>query len=442
MTELASRVDLLSMPPSEQVGYLTGSAVENFYFLKRNQHPNRLLTASVLIHDDDSFDETTWPRDLAELAALAIDPDVAQYLPEEVTPHIQNFGLEVMRGTLMLYEDGEAWDRLHSRPYLQPNGYYTIDFDRAAPSKFYIDGSIFKGWSHHQPDAQARVDQVAFAMIREGLPLLEPITGEVRPIGEILQTMMTYQSQLKLGHHECEGMWERGIGEAPISTIAKYIGSGKEAVRNWSAIEEDSRKRGYTLTTSKSEIATGIIEALAHGRGKAPFDYTDPNSHPEAEDVAQLTVASENNFPLPELRRVLDATSTLERKHGYIRFKGDGWKKGESEAQWHFPEYYVTQLESRMTKAYALRNQPHLAKMSLHNALVSVNRAESVTSTLGRTTELWYEKDGLMIPNNNDLAWARAMLIRSYAAVIAAIKTVYPVASEATGKNYAFLHRP
>jgi len=422
--ELLRKADLRTLPPSEQVEYLEDAALSSFDFLASYQQSNGLIPASLGRFDDEHFNGTAWSRDLAEVAMLGVDHYLTRYLPQ-IALRAETLSLNVMRGTLNLYGRGEAWERLKTRPYLQENGYYTIEDETAAPVKWYLDGSIVTEWGHHQPDAIARVIKVAFLMIKSGLPLLDEMTTESRPMGEVLQALVGYQSNLRLGYHQCRAMWEHGKGETAISTIYKYTDSSIEAFKGWSIIEQDSRKRGYNLTTSRSEIAKGVYDALAYGRRKAPHDFTDPYCHPEPEDAAQLTVASETNPPLHERERVVQQTSKLERHHGLIRFEGDPWKKGKGEAPWFLPLLYMIQQKSIIAMEYLAKNSRATAKTYLDGALIDINKAEKIISDVGYPPELHYQQDdGEEKANNNDLVWIRTLLVRSYPTTIGAIDTL------------------
>ncbi len=426
MLETDTRAGSVQLPPNEDgIQVLRELALDSFNRILLNQLPNGLIPASLGRHDDRHFDGKVWIKDHVRAARFALDPLVQQYLPEVAAPGKALY-LRAMDGILRVQYRDEQLPRFFARPG-KPNedGYRAID-DQAVPAiKFNSDGSIYHDWGHNQPDNWGTLLLEIGKGIKAGWPVLEKQADGFIP-GEVLQDITSYVVNLQTERLLCRSIWEHNVAWSSYSTRRIVLAGLNKFDAIWPEIKSDSKDNDYVLMTSLGDIESAV-GSLAERVREHQGDYTNSENHTSTADLASLVVLHDiDNLPEREQQEILERIreAKLENGLGFYRYLGDHWRLGSTEAKWTMGKPITARFRLKQAAGLFLKGHPHAGSIALNAGLDRMNEILSIVNEHGFIPELFEDedRDGVFLPDNNELAWTRSYVIEAAAAGIAAIK--------------------
>lgn len=417
-TKKAPYKSLPDLSPQDQLQEVLKLGSDRFNFLYDSLPTTGRPTASLERSDGRDFDNADWNRDSVEASTPAVDRYFRRVYPHLV-PLAERMYLQIMRSQLQLYAAPDEWWRFDSRPQpLEDSKLVTVP-DELAPSTKRRNGARVPDWYDNQIDALERMVSVTVEGIRLGIPILAQTEDDIRPTGEVLLKATSYIAPTTVANYATHGIWEGAFCADYYSNKRKKDASLRDVRSVYPVLKRDSKKRGYELSISRAELSTAIRQGRALMLNEFPYDYTDPREHPEAADLAQLTVINEIRVPRRERNTIIKLTDGLEGECGLRRYKGDSYYLvGSTQAEWDLGNSLGSRAESLvaielMEQGKVLEARPHI-----HKALVRLDKTRRKIYEDGYPAELHYkDADGKKVPNNNDLAMDEAMIARASSAL-------------------------
>lgn len=426
--EIATRLSLEHVTTKNGIDVLRELALNSFQRISTHQLPNGLIPASIGRADDRYFaGDMVWTKDHHRASRAPLDLLVQEHLPE-ISRKGRALYLKATIGMLRIQARPEQRARFASRPGIPDNeGYSTIE-DRYTPAiKFTSEGFVYQDWGHNQPDNIGTQLLEIGRGIEADWPVLRKARDGFVP-GDIIQDILSYAVHLRTERFKCRSIWEHDRVRPSYSTMRMVHAGISKIGEVWLDLTRDSKRNGYELKVSRDQIQEAAGHLIERVRG-TDGDITDSaERHPSIADLASLVVLNDvDNLPPDEqkaiLRRIQEAE--LENRLGFYRFHGDHWKHGRAEAKWTMGKPIMARYLFKQALAYYQAGQPDAGFRALDHGLDRINDLIDIIQRVGYIPELFEDqnKDGLYVPNNNELAWTHSYLIEAAAAGIAAIKT-------------------
>lgn len=421
--------DLQFLQVPDRLEQLHNLAQYAFHILSSYQEPNGLLQATlgrVDRVDNEDFVDGVWVKDHARAGRPGLNPYVQEYLPE-LRDGFTDLYISSTRGMLRVLSQPEQMERFkEARPGgTDEKGYASLADEEAPPIKFHTDGRPWEGWSksNNQPDNWGTELLETGRGIEQRLPVLEPIPGEQAPAGMVIQRIVSYVVGLQVERLICRSIWEHAPVYSSYSTIS--IGAAglrqirKDAV--WSVLVADSKKKGYTMEISQAQVKVANDSLDRKRKERSVDDYTDYH-HPRPADLAPMIVLNDTNLHKAEAKQIAERVMTLKNGVGFNRFHEDPYKNGLIGASWSLGIPAMAKYDFNVAMEYYKANNFLDGNIYLFKGYDMLDVDIRLLRWFGYIPELTYDRDrnGVPVPNNNELGWGLGYLAEACGAGIAA----------------------